>query len=157
MSNKAWKIQNRQILELIEEDAEVLTNLTNTDGVAFHAWAAETRPERLKYAGAIRQGFPANPALASAKAPTWEGWLGYAEEQGAIARAFLKRARAVCREMVAKRIRATEPAAEARTWQQDDEVERWEAIVRTLQEWLWEARGREKALGRDGGGPRERN
>jgi len=144
--SQAFKALNRQVMDGISTDSEALKMLTNRDGITFKAWAAKHEAERRAYAEAIRVGYP--PAhVARASSQKWESMLAYCQEQAAVARAFKKRALAVSRALLAKRgVRATEAESEARTWEQDEEVERWQALVFTIQEWLWEARGSEKAL-----------
>ena len=136
-----------------EVDEEALRRLLNTDGESFDDWVSKTRPMRREYADEIRKGYPARPEQAGAMSAVWEGWLGYAQEQAEVAKAFHLRAVAVAKEVLMARGHKDELTAKsnARTWQQLEEAGRWRAIADTLREWLWESRGREKQLTRPGG------
>jgi hypothetical protein len=144
------KREDARTLDRIEADTLVLRRLKNRDGEAFDGWAEKHQATRRQYADYLRKGYP-QPHVAVANAERWESMLAYCNEQAAVARAFHKRAVAVCRELLAGRIKATEAGAQARTWEQDEEVERWNALVLTLQEWLWQARGTERKLNAPGG------
>lgn len=142
----AFKAQVRQTMDLIDADAKALKMLTNRDGETFESWVLKHENERKRYEKDVLTGYPP-PQRAAASVQTWESRLAYAEQQAAVASAFRKRAVAVCRAILGKRgIRATESESEARTWEQDEEVKRWDALVATLREWIYEVRGREKAL-----------
>lgn len=145
MSN-AHRVSDRDVLGQIEVDGLALQRLKNREGETFEAWAKKHEGERRRLEGAILLGYP--PAhIASASASDWEGWLGYCQQQYAVAQAFRRRSVAVARAILSKRgVRATEAEAEARTWEQDEESLRWEALVLTLTEWLWNARGSEKTF-----------
>lgn len=152
---KAIPLHERELHQRREADELALERLINTEDETFRAWALRTRETRKEYALAIKGGYPANPQQAASKVPGWEGMLGFAEEQAAVARAFYSRAHAVMREVLATRgTRATEAGADARCWEQYEEVQRWEAIAETLREWLYSQRGAEKAVSgpRGGGG-----
>lgn len=132
----------KDALELAQGDEQALRMLTNRDGLTFDKWASQATPMRREYEGEIRQGYPANPQLAGARSADWEGQVGYAREQAAVADAFLKRALAVARELATQRGMGSAggPFAEARCWQQREEAGRWEALADTLQDWIWQAR-----------------
>lgn len=146
----AHQRQANEVMSQIDIDSKALRRLKNREGETFDAWAEKHQEERRRYEKDILLGYPP-PEQAAASSQTWEGWLAYCKQQSAVARAFHKRSLAVCRAILAKRgVRATEAEAEARTWEQHEEVERWEALSETIQEWLWEARGSEKAFARNG-------
>ncbi len=154
---RAFRALDRQVLDGIEVDAEALKKLTNRDGETFEAWCAKHEKERRAYAKEVMVGYP--PAhMAAASATKWEGMLAYCMEQRAVSRAFRRRAVAVCRALLsARKIKATEAEAEARTWEQDEEAERWEALAGTLTEWLREARAAENTFqAKAGSGHRDR-
>ena len=142
----AFKVSDRDVLGQIEVDGLALQRLKNREGQTFDAWAKKHEGERRRFEAAVLLGYPP-PDLAKGSSQDWEGWLAYCQQQHAVARAFRRRAVAVGRALLAKRgVKATEAEAEARTWEQDEEALRGEALVLTLQEWLWEARGAEKAF-----------
>lgn len=139
----------------IEGDSLALKRLKNRDGETFEGWCAKHEAERRRYEAAVLQGYPP-PEMAAASAQKWEAWLAYAQQQRAVGRAFRTRALNVCRVILAKRgVRATEAEAEARTWEQAEEVERWEALVATLNEWLWQGRALERSF-QDNAAPRKK-
>lgn len=141
----AFKAQVKETMALIEADSAAFLKLTNRAGATFESWAAAHDETLLKCEEGIRRGYP-EPHQASAKAQQWESWLAYAEQQAAVATSFHQRARAVARVVLSKRgVRATEPEADARIWQQHETMLRWTAVSSSLREWLWQARGREKA------------
>ena len=139
------------LLVSIEADEQALTMLVNSDGLPFKNWYAGSTTTRREYEAIIRAGYPVDPQAAALQAPRWEGHMGYAEQQAAIAGAYARRARAVARELLAGRgVKSTENNAEGRTWRQAEEADRWAAIAHTFGEWCWQVRGTEKAAG----GPR---
>lgn len=142
----AFKMSDQKVFNQVEVDSAALKKLKNRDGETFEAWCLKHEAERRAYSAEIMTGYPP-PHVAAASSQKWETMLAYAQEQAAVARVFRKRAVAVSRAVLAERgTKATESGAECRTWEQDEECERWEALVNTLTEWLWESRGREKAL-----------
>lgn len=145
MSN-AHRVADREVLSQIEVDSLALQRLKNREGQTFDSWAKDHVGERRRFEGIVLMGYPP-PHIAAASAQDWEGYLGYCQQQYAVARAFKRRAVAVARAILGKRgVKATESEAEARTWEQDEESLRWEALVLTFTEWLWNARGAEKAF-----------
>jgi hypothetical protein len=145
MSN-AHRVSDREVLGQIEVDGLALQRLKNREGQTFEAWAKKHEGERRRLEAAVLLGYPP-PHLAAASVQDWEGWLGYCQQQSAIAEAFRRRAVAVARAILGKRgVKATESEAEARTWEQDEESLRWKALVMTLTEWLWNCRGSEKVF-----------
>ncbi len=140
------------LLATIGGDDQALRLLVNTDGKPFHLWQKATAATRKSYEATLRAGFPADLEQAALKAPEWEGAMAYAEQQAAIAKGYRRRAVNVCRELLAGRQRkSTESEAEARTWCQAEEADRWAAIASSFREWLWEARGRDRAAAGPGG------
>lgn len=142
------------LLGEMEGDTEALGLLTNTDGVAFKDWVANTAEVRRDYSEQLKKGYPADPIKATNASPEWESWLAFADEQFAIATAFKERAIAVMQVVLMKRGMKQSPAeslARGRAWKQIEEMVRWDALARTLKEWCYAARGTEKRLNGPGG------
>lgn len=142
----AFRQQTREVLAQVDVDSAALKKLTNRDGETFEAWVKKHESERRRYEAAVLLGYPP-PHQAAAMTQDWESWLAYAQQQRAVARAFRSRAMAVSRVILGKRgVKATESESEARTWEQSEEAERWEALCETIREWLWQARGDERTF-----------